>query len=44
MICCEIFVMFAAGSLAFYFHQVNKKADRDKDIVLEGHEGFRYTV
>jgi len=44
MMCCEGFIIFAAGSMAIYFAKMNRKADHDKFIVLEGHEGFRYTT
>ena len=44
MIGCQCFTIVAAGSLAVYFHKMNKRADDDKSVVLEGHEGFRYTT
>jgi hypothetical protein len=44
MMCCEGFIIFAAGGMAIYFRKMNQKADHDKLIVLEGLEGFRYTT
>jgi hypothetical protein len=39
----EIFAFSVAGSMAFYFHKRNEKADKD-GIVLEDTPGFRYTT